>query len=78
LRKGHEKSFLELADRYGVPADRRHFIEGQPVAVLNAFTDEQHMDVIVMGKVQSHGLDKLLGSTTEHLLYQVSCSILAI
>lgn len=78
LRKGHEKSFFELADRYGVPADRRHFIEGQPVAVLNAFTDEQHMDVIVMGKVQSHGLDKLLGSTTEHLLYQVSCSILAI
>lgn len=78
LRKGHEKTFLDLADRYGVPADRRHFIEGQPVAVLNAFSDEQHMDVIVMGRVQSHGLDKLLGSTTEHLMYQVSCSILAI
>jgi universal stress protein E len=78
LRKGHEKSFLDLADRYGVPAERRHFIEGQPVAVLNAFADEQHMDVIVMGRVQSHGLDKLLGSTTEHILYQVPCSVLAV
>ncbi|NWL18791.1 universal stress protein [Pseudomonas umsongensis] len=78
LRKGHEKSFLDLAGRYGVPADRRHFIEGHPVAVLHAFADEQQMDVIVMGRVQSHGLDKLLGSTTEHTLYQVTCSILAV
>ncbi len=78
LRKGHEKTFLDLAGRYGVPADRRHFIEGHPVAVLHAFADEQQMDVIVMGRVQSHGLDKLLGSTTEHTLYQVTCSILAV
>jgi len=31
-----------------------------------------------MGKVQSHGMDKLLGSTTEHILYQVPCSVLAV
>ncbi|MET0845631.1 MAG: universal stress protein [Pseudomonas sp.] len=78
LRKGHEKSFLNLADQYGVPPDRRHFIEGHPVAVLHAFADAQQMDVIVMGRVQSHGLDKFVGSTTEHTLYQVSCSILAV
>jgi universal stress protein E len=36
------------------------------------------MDVIVMGKVQSRGLGKLLGSTTEHILYQAPCSILAV
>jgi universal stress protein E len=78
LRKGHEKSFLDLAARYGVPSDRRHFIEGHPVTVLHAFADEQQMDVIVMGRVQSRGLDKLLGSTTEHTLYQVTCSILAV
>ncbi|MGH8387373.1 MAG: universal stress protein [Pseudomonas sp.] len=79
LRQRHEKSFLDLSGRYGVPADRRHFIEGHPVAVLHAFADEREMDVIVMGRVQSHGLvDKLLGSTTEHTLYQVTCSILVV
>ncbi|WP_339546735.1 universal stress protein [Pseudomonas sp. RA_35y_Pfl2_P32] len=78
LLNAHEHSFLMLAERYGVPADRRYFIEGHPVSVLDTFADEQHMDVIVMGRVQSHGLDKLLGSTTEHILYQVPCSVLAV
>jgi universal stress protein E len=31
-----------------------------------------------MGTVQRKGLDKLIGSTTEHILYQVPCSILAV
>ena len=78
LRKGHEQSFIDIADRYGVPSERRHFIEGHPVAVLSTFADEQSMDVIVMGRVQAHGLEKLLGSTTEHILFQLSSSLLAI
>ena len=78
LRKGHEQSFIDIADRYGVPSERRHLIEGHPVAVLSTFADEQSMDVIVMGRVQAHGLEKLLGSTTEHILFQLSSSLLAI
>ncbi|WP_191488346.1 universal stress protein [Pseudomonas sp. FEN] len=78
LREDLKKSFLRLAGRYGVPSDRRHFIQGHPVSVLSEFANEHHVDVIVMGRVQSHGLDKLLGSTTEHILYQVPCSILAV
>ena len=78
LRKGHEQSFIDIADRYGVPSERRHFIEGHPVAVLSTFADEQSMDVIVMGRVQAHGLEKLLGSTTEHILFQLSSSLLAV
>lgn len=78
LRKDLEKNFLTLAGRYGVSADHRHFIMGQPVSVLSEFAKEQNVDVIVMGKVQSRRLDKLLGSTTEHILYQVPCCILAV
>ncbi|QLL10744.1 universal stress protein [Pseudomonas chlororaphis] len=77
-RRDLEKSFLKLAGRYGVPSDRRHFIQGHPVPVLSEFVNEQHVDVIVMGRVQSQGLGKLLGSTTEHILYQVPCSVLAV
>jgi universal stress protein E len=51
---------------------------GQPVSVLSAFANEHQVDVIVMGRVQSHGLQKLVGSTTEHILYQVPCSVLAV
>lgn len=78
LRRDLEKSFLRLAGQFGVPSDRRHFIDGNPVKVLSEFADEHNVDVIVMGRVQSHGLDKLLGSTTEHILYQVPCCVLAV
>jgi universal stress protein E len=77
-RKKLEKSFLELAGRYGVPADRRHFVLGHPVTALSEFANKHHVDVIVMGRVQDQGLVKLLGSTTEHILYQVPCSVLAV
>lgn len=73
-----EKSFPRLAGRFGVPSDRRHFIEGNPITALSEFVNEHNVDVIVMGRVQSHGVDKLLGSTTEHILYQVPCSVLAV
>ena len=78
LRRDLEKSFLRLADQFGVPADRRHFIDGHPVKVLCEFADERNVDVIVMGRVQSKGLNKLLGSTTEHILYQAPCCVLAV
>ena len=78
LRRDLEKSFLKLAGRFGVPSDRRHFISGNPVTALSEFAHDHQVDVIVMGKVQSHGVDKLLGSTTEHILYQVPCSVLAV
>lgn len=78
LRRDLEKSFLRLAGRFGVPTDRRHFILGHPVSVLSEFANKHNVDVIVMGRVQSHGIDKLLGSTTEHVLYQVPCCVLAI
>ncbi|WP_207867455.1 universal stress protein [Pseudomonas sp. 58(2021)] len=78
LRREFEKTYLDWANRHGVPADRRHFVVGHPVAALSEFADEHQVDVIVMGRVQFHGLDKLLGSTTEHILYQVPCNVLAV
>ncbi|MGP6461916.1 MULTISPECIES: universal stress protein [Pseudomonas] len=78
LRREFESAYIDLANRYGVPAERRHFVVGHPVAALSEFADAQHVDVIVMGRVQYHGLDKLLGSTTEHILYQVPCNLLAV
>jgi universal stress protein E len=78
LRKDLEKNFLKLASQYGVSADHRHFVIGHPVSALSEFANEQNVDVIVMGKVQSGGVDKLLGSTTEHILYQVPCCVMAV
>jgi len=78
VRSSEEASFLKFANRHGVPADRRHFVLGHPVTALSEFVSEHHVDVIVMGKIQHRRLDKLLGSTTEHILYQIPCSVLAV
>jgi universal stress protein E len=78
LRNELEKSFIQLASRHSVPADRRYFVLGHPVPALSEFVDTHQMDVIVMGRVQYQGLEKLVGSTTEHILYQVPCSVLAV
>ena len=78
LRQSLADAFATLAERYGVPAERRHFIMGPPIRTLAEFAAREGLDVLVMGRVQRKGLDKLLGSTTEHILYQVPCSILAV
>lgn len=78
LRRSLEKTFLELANLFGVPAERRHFVLGHPVSALSEFALEHEVDVVVMGRSQKGGSHGLLGSTTEHILYQVSCSVLAV
>ncbi|WLH15101.1 universal stress protein [Pseudomonas hefeiensis] len=78
LRRSLEKTFLELANLFGVPAERRHFVLGHPVSALSEFALEHEVDVVVMGRSQKGGPHGLLGSTTEHILYQVSCSVLAV
>jgi universal stress protein E len=78
LRESLHLAFVTLADRYGVPPERRHFIMGQPVQVLQEFVEEYLADVVVMGTVHRVGLDRLIGSTTERVLYSVPGSILAV
>ena len=78
LRRSLHHSFVALAERYGVPPERQHFIEGSPVKAIATFAAQSQADVIVMGSVHRTGLDKLVGSTTEHVLYQVPCNVLVV
>jgi universal stress protein E len=78
LRNTRHQSFVSLAGRFGVPQERRHFLTGSPLRGIADFATEQAIDVVVMGRVHRKVVDKLLGSTTEHALYQVPSSILAV
>lgn len=78
LRESLHSAFVTLADQYGVPPERRHFIMGLPVNVISEFVEEYLADVVVMGTVHRMGIDRVLGSTTERALYSVPGSILAI
>ena len=78
LRNSLQTTFNALADDFGVPSERRHFILGAPISAIADFAAQNQMDVVVMGRVQRKGLSKLIGSTTEHVLYHGPCSILAV
>ncbi len=77
-RQQLEHRFADLANRYGVPAGQRHLVLGPPLTTLADFAEQSGADVLVMGVVRRRGVDNLLGSTTEHLLYRVPCSIIGV
>ena len=78
LRQSLHQAFVTLADRHGVPPERRHFVMGLPVPVISEFVEQYLADVVVMGTVHRAGIDRLIGSNTERALYSVPGSILAV
>ncbi|MGL4315315.1 MAG: universal stress protein [Pseudomonas sp.] len=78
LLRSQEQAFASLAERHGVPQECRFFLVGSPSQTLPAFAADKQIDVVVLGRVQRRGLEKFLGSTAEHLLYRMPCSMLAI
>ncbi|WP_085698226.1 universal stress protein [Pseudomonas sp. B26(2017)] len=78
LRQSLHQAFINLAERYEIPPERRHFVMGLPVPVISEFVEQYVADVVVMGTVHRTGIDRLIGSTTERALYSVPGSILAV
>jgi universal stress protein E len=68
-------AFRELAERNHIAPQHQHMIMGNPAKVLSSYADAYDIDVIVMGRVGHRGLNRLVGSTVEHLLYKMPCSV---
>ncbi|MCS3471582.1 universal stress protein E [Pseudomonas sp. JUb42] len=73
-----KEAFDHLADRFGVPADRKHLLMGNPAKVIEAFTRAHGVDVIVMGTVHRSAMSKWLGSTTEQVAHHLQSSLLTL
>jgi len=69
------EAFRELAERNDIPAENQHMILGDPAKVLASYADAYDIDMIVMGRVAHRGVGRLIGSTVEHLLYKMPCSV---
>ncbi|MCP1446584.1 universal stress protein E [Pseudomonas sp. GGS8] len=68
-------AFRELAERNGIAPEQQHMIMGNPTKVLTQYADAYDIDVIFMGRVGHRGVGRLVGSTVEHLLYKMPCSV---
>ncbi|RMM52404.1 universal stress protein [Pseudomonas corrugata] len=75
LYESQGAAFDALAERNGIAPEQRRMIMGDPAKVLASYAGAHDIDVIVMGRVRYGGLDKLIGSTVESLLYKMPCSL---
>lgn len=75
LFEAQADAFRELSERNGIPQEHQHMIMGSPVKVLSSYAQTCDIDVIVMGRIGHRGMERLVGSTVEHLLYKLPCSV---
>ncbi len=68
------EAFNELAERNGIAPQQRHMIMGAPAKILASYAEAYDIDMIVMGRIGHRDIDRLVGSTVEHLLYKLPCS----
>ncbi|WCM54491.1 universal stress protein [Pseudomonas sp. WJP1] len=68
-------AFRELSERNGIAPEHQHMIMGNPVKVLSSYAGAYDTDVIVMGRIGHGAMERLIGSTVEHLLYKMPCSV---
>lgn len=67
-------AFRKLSERNGIAPERQHMIVGNPAKVLSGYAEAYDIDVIVMGRIGSRAMGRLVGDTVEHLLYKMPCS----
>ncbi|MGY4494737.1 universal stress protein [Pseudomonas sp. TE3610] len=78
LSQAQHQAFQALADRHGVPEDRRYFLDGLPVQSIDDFVAAKRIDALVIGTLRQHGIKRRIGSTAERLLAEAPCSLLAV
>jgi universal stress protein E len=79
LRTLHKDALKKLGDRYGVPAQKLHLLDGGAASTLAQFTRDHDIDLLVMGTTFRTRLERLtIGSTAENLLGNLDCDVLAL
>jgi len=80
-RNATSKRFDEFLRRHesDVESETAHLVKGSPAETIEKFTQENSVDLIVMGTVARSGLTgMLLGNTAEKIIDRVECSLLAL
>lgn len=79
LRTGHEEAFVSWLAKRNVPYGTGTILQGPgPKAITDAVA-AAGTDVLVVGVMRRHGLDRLvMGSTAERLVVTAPCDVLAV
>lgn len=77
--RGVRRRLERSTEFLGLPRDRLHLRTGVAHSVLPAVARQLRADVLVMGAVSRHGLDRLIvGRTAERVLDRAPCDVLVV
>ncbi len=78
LRSELRDKLDSIGDRFNIPPECRHFLNGTPAREIHRFADEEDMDLIVLGTHGQKGVQLLLGATANSVLHGSNCDVLAV
>ncbi len=78
LRDELKKKLAALGEKFGVPSDHLHILNGSPAHEIHRFAKENDIQLIVIGTHGQKGLQLLLGSTANSVLHGAVCDVLSV
>ena len=78
LKDELKDSLRELGERFGIPGECQHFLNGIPAKEIHRFAEENDISLIVIGTHGQKGVQLLLGSTANSVLHGASFDVLAV
>lgn len=78
LKKELHGKLNALGEEFGVPERFRHFLNGVPAREIHRFTEDNGIELVVLGTHGQKGVQLLLGSTANSVLHGCSCDVLAV
>ncbi|MCE7915115.1 MAG: universal stress protein [Nitrosomonas sp. PRO4] len=73
-----KSKFIQIGDQLNIPPERRWMVWGEPEQEITRLAAQEHIDLIIVGSHERHGLAVLMGSTAKDVLYHAGCDVLAI
>lgn len=79
MRRDHRRALQALMREHRLADDTATVLYGPPVAALLEALEDIRPDLLIVGTLQRHGVDRLfMGSTVERLIGEASCDVLTI
>ena len=79
MLKHHQEAMNLHCDKYAIPKENTHVLEGLPEDVIQALANKLDAELVILGTIGRTGLSAaLIGNTAEHVIDRLNCDVLAL
>lgn len=66
----------EIGNQFNIPSENLYAEMGEPRTVIHEFIQKKHIDLLIMGHHERHGIYLFFGSTAEAVVAHAQCPVL--